>query len=131
MKKIIVFSLMIVITGMFMQSCKTEAQYKAGMSVAAKWTDGNYYLATIKNVTGDMYAVDYADGSNGEVKLTDLKMITEKANLKAGDKVFAVWAGAKFYAGKLKEMKETGAIITWDDGTTESEVVFGKIMKVE
>lgn len=130
MKKIIVFSFLLAITGLFIQSCKTEAQFKTGMSVAAKWTDGNYYLATIKTITGETYAVDYADGSSGEVKITDLKMITEKANLKAGDKVQAVWAGAKFYPGKVKELKETGAIIIWDDGTSESEVVFGKIMKM-
>ncbi|MBI5541972.1 MAG: DUF4537 domain-containing protein [Bacteroidia bacterium] len=130
MKKFIVFTLLLAVTGIFTQSCKTESQFKTGMSVAAKWTDGNYYLATIKTITGETYAVDYADGSNGEVKVTDLKLITEKSDLKAGDKVQAVWAGAKFYPGKIKELKEKGAIIIWDDGTTESEVVFGKIMKM-
>ena len=130
MKKIIVFSLMIVLSGIFIQSCKTEPQFKAGMIVGAKWTDGNYYLATIKTINGEVYAIDYADGSNGEAKVTDLNVITEKNDLKVGDKVLAVWAGAKFYAGKIKVIKEKGATITWDDGTTESEVVFGKIIKV-
>jgi hypothetical protein len=122
---------MILVLGMIIPSCKTEVQYKAGMSVAAKWTDGNYYLATIKTITGDKCEVDYADGSSGEVKVLDLKTITEKTNLKVDDKVLAVWAGAKFYTGKIKEISKMGAIITWDDGTVESEVAFGKILKVE
>lgn len=112
-------------------SCKSEPEFKAGMSVAAKWADNNYYLATIVSITGEKSAVNYADGTSGDVLLTDMKVFTEKENLKVGDKVLAVWAGAKLYSAKIKEMKETGALVTWDDGSAESEVAFGKILKIE
>jgi len=96
------------------------------MTIAAKWTDNNYYLATISSIKGDAYAIDYTDGSNGEVKITDLKILSEKSELNVGNTVIAVWAGSKFYPGKIKEIKVTGAIITWDDGTADSEVAYGK-----
>ena len=57
--------------------------------------------------------------------------VAAKWTLKAGNKVLAVWAGSKFYSGTIKEIKENGAVITWDDGTADSEVAFGKILKTE
>ncbi len=131
MKKSIFFLLLFAFSAIIFQSCKNKMHFTTGMSVAAKWTDNNYYLATITSINGDTYAVDYTDGSKGEVKITDLKMLSEKSELKVGNKVIAVWAGSKFYSGTIKEIKETGAIITWDDGTADSEVAYGKILKAE
>lgn len=131
MKKSILFFLFIAFSAINFQSCKNTVNLKTGMTVAAKWTDNNYYLATITSINGDKYAVDYTDGSKGEVKSSDLKVPNEKSELKAGNKVLAVWAGSKFYSGTIKEIKESGAVITWDDGTEDSEVAFGKILKAE
>jgi len=131
MRKSILVILFIAFSAITFQSCKNSVSFKVGMTVAAKWTDNNYYLATITSINGDKYAVDYTDGSKGEVKATDLKVTNEKSELKAGNKVLAVWAGSKFYSGTIKEMKENGAVITWDDGTADSEVAFGKILKTE
>lgn len=130
MKKSLVLILLVVLSAILYQSCKNEVKFTAGMSVAAKWTDNEYYLATIASVNGDKYAVDYTDGSKGEVKVTDLKMLTEKSELKTGDKVLSVWSGSKFYPGTIKEIKNEAAIISWDDGTADSEVAYGKILKV-
>jgi len=130
MKKGFLFIVLFALSTAVFHSCKSEPQFKVGTSVAAKWADSNYYLATIASITGDKYSVNYADGTSGDVVLADLKLFTEKENLKTGDKVLAVWAGAKLYSGKIKELKATGAMITWDDGSAESEVAFGKILKL-
>ncbi len=131
MKKTILFTLVIIFSGYLFQACNNKPEFKTGMLVAAKWTDNNYYLATITKINGDKYSVDYADGTKGEVTLADLKVLTPKDKLKAGDKVLAVWAGAKFYSGKLIEMNEKNAIILWDDGSAQSEVDYDKILKME
>lgn len=131
MKKGIFILLVLAISGLILHSCKSEPQFKVGMSVAAKWADSNYYLATISAINGEKYSIDYADGTKGEAFLADLKAFTEKENLKSGDKVLAVWAGAKLYSGTLKDLKETGAMVVWDDGSAPCEVVYGKILKLE
>jgi len=131
MKKILFLTIAMLIGGIMMYSCKSEPKFKSGMTIAAKWADNNYYLATIISLKGDRYEVDYADGTKGEVVLGDMKILTEKEKLKVGDKVLAVWSGAKFYAATIKELKNKGAVVTWEDGTAESEVDYGKILKVE
>jgi hypothetical protein len=131
MKKILFLTCAVLAGVIMIYSCKSEAQFKSGMTVAAKWTDNNYYLATITSLKGDRYEVDYADGTKGDVALAEMKMLAEKESIKVGDKVLAVWSGAKFYAATIKELKAKGAVVTWDDGTAESEVDYGKIMKLE
>lgn len=104
--------------------------FSVGMTVAAKWKDNNYYLAEIKAVNNDKYDVAYADGDKGTVSASDMKEVPAKPALKTGDKVLAVWTTAKFYSGTVQEVKESGAVIKWDDGTAPSEVAFGKIVKL-
>jgi len=119
---------MIISALIFTMGCK-EAKFKKDDTVAAKWTDGNYYLATIKNINGDKYDVFYADNTNGTVTEADMKVIPAKLELKAGDKVWAVWGPAKFYSAVVKEVKSSSALVAWDDGSSPEEVPFGKIMK--
>jgi len=131
MKKGIIILFVFAISGVILHSCKSEPQFKVGMDVAAKWADNNYYLATISGIDGEKYAIDYADGTKGEAIKADMKAFTEKDDLKTGDKVLAVWAGAKLYSGIVKEMKETSAMVAWDDGSAPSEIAYGKILKIE
>jgi hypothetical protein len=131
MKKGLLLIVILTLSAVVFHSCKSESQFKVGTSVAAKWADNNYYLATISAISGDKYTVNYADGTSGDAVLTDLKLFTDKEDLKVGDKVIAVWAGAKLYSAKIKELKPTGAMVTWDDGSADSEVAFGKILKIE
>ncbi len=119
-------------TGPSIQTAQNPAKsptFTVGMTVAAKWSDGSYYLAEIKAVNNDKFDVAYADGDKGSVPASDIKEIPAKLTLAAGDKVFAVWNNAKFYSGTVQEVKTSGAVIKWDDGTTASEVPFGKIIK--
>ena len=131
MKKSIILTLLLIFSGCIFIACNSGGEFKIGMNVAAKWTDNNYYLATISKVNGEKYSVDYADGTKGEVSLADLKLLTPKEKIKVGDKVFAVWAGAKFYSGKIIEMNEKNAMVIWDDGSAQSEVDYDKIFKIE
>ena len=119
------------VSGILFHACNKGNEFSVGMTVAAKWTDNNYYLATISKINGDKYSVNYADGTEGIVTIADLKKLTPKDKLKSGDKVLAVWAGAKFYSGKIIEMNENNAMVVWDDGSAQSEVDYDKILKLE
>ena len=113
----------------FPQTGNTASKFVPGMSVAAKWSDGGYYLAVIKASNDGNYEVEYADGTQGSVSEGDMLEIPATVKLTAGDKVIAVWAGAKFYTGTVQEVKPDGAVVKWDDGSEPSLVEFGKIVK--
>ena len=138
--KAIVFSSLVIVflaSFLMLSSCKKENSkvittgnsFSIGMTVAAKWMDSNYYLAVIQKVDGNNYDVIYADGATGSVKKEDLRTIPAQISLNVGDKVLAVWAGARFYPGTVEEVTETGATIKWEDGSAPSAAIFGQIIK--
>ena len=130
MKNSIIVAIFLIFAGISFLSCTKGTDFSKGTTVAAKWSDNNYYLATISEIKDGKYSVDYADGTKGEVTEDDLKALTPKEEIKAGDKVLAVWAGAKFYSGKILELNEKNALIMWDDGSAQSEVDINKILKL-
>ena len=100
----------------------------AGDNVAAVWTDGSLYLATVQAVDGDQITVKYADdGSTKTVNSADVKMITPQT-WAAGDKVLAVWSAGRFYKGSVVGGSGTTYTIKWDDGSAASEVTADKII---
>ena len=100
----------------------------AGDNVAAVWSDGNLYLATVQAVDGDQITVKYADdGSTKTVNSADVKMIVPQV-WAVGDKVMAVWASGRFYNGTVIEAAGTTYKIKWDDGSAPSEVTDDKII---
>jgi hypothetical protein len=106
----------------------TEAAFAAGDTVAAKWTDGNLYLATVKSVDGGTVNVVYADDeSAGAVPETDVRAIPA-ATFAEGDRVLAVWSQGRFYAGKVTKANGSSYVITWEDGSTPSTVEADKII---
>jgi phage antirepressor YoqD-like protein len=107
----------------------TADAVKVGDNVAAEWMTDSWYLATVKKVTGDKYDVDYADNTSGSVTLAQIKTLDKNLKLAVGDKVMAVWSNAKFYTGAVQDLKEGGATIKWDDGSSPSFVELGKIYK--
>ena len=75
----------------------SAARFAAGQSVAAKWTDGSLYLATVTAVDGDNVTVTYTDdGTSRTVPATDVRAIPD-TGFAVGDRVRAVWAGGRFY----------------------------------
>ncbi len=105
-------------------------EFAIGTRVASKWADGNFYAGTIEGVNGTTYKIAYDDGDKGDNTKADLMVLPAKPTLKAGDKVLAVWSGARMYAGVVEEVKTVSAVVKWDDGSSPSEVNFGKIVLV-
>ncbi len=111
-------------------SCGKEDPYKVGTHVAAKWSDGDYWGATITGNNGGKYQIKYDDGTQGEVTAAELKSITPKADIKVGDKVLGVWStNGKMYKGTVQEIQGAGVIVKWDDGSEPSLVSFDNITK--
>ena len=102
---------------------------KVGDNVAAEWMSDSWYLATVKKVSDGNYDVDYADNTSGTVTKAQIKTLDKNLKLAVGDKVMAVWSNARFYAGVVQDLKEGGATIKWDDGSSPSFVELGKIYK--
>jgi hypothetical protein len=92
--------------------------------------DGNWYLANIRSEDNGKYQVDYADGDKGEVTADQIRRIPLKPNLSVGDKVWAVWTRARFYSGRVTEVRGDGVVVRWDDGSSPSFVAFGKVRKM-
>ena len=100
----------------------------AGDNVAAVWTDGSFYLATVQAVDGDQITVKYADDSSTKtVNSADVKRIVPQT-WAVGDKVLAVWASGRFYQGSVAGGSGTTYTIKWDDGSAPSEVTSDKIV---
>jgi hypothetical protein len=104
------------------------AAFAAGDSVAARWTDGSLYLATVESVEGDQVAVTYADdGSTATVAAADVRAIPA-TTFSEGDRVLAVWSKGRFYAGKVTKANGSSYVIAWDDGSTPSTVAADRII---
>ena len=100
----------------------------AGDNVAAVWTDGTMYLATIQAVDGDQITVKYADDSSVKtVNAADVQTIVPQT-WSVGDKVLAVWSAGKFYKGTVTGASGDSYKIQWDDGSAPSEVTADKII---
>jgi hypothetical protein len=100
----------------------------AGDSVAALWTDGNYYLATVSQLGDGNVTVTYVDdGSTGTVKENEVRAIPEQT-FAVGDRVMAVWSAGRFYPGEIASVDGTSYTVKWDDGSTPSTVEVTKIM---
>jgi hypothetical protein len=102
--------------------------FAVGDSLAAVWTDGALYLATVTAVDGANVTVTYADdGSSGTVAAADCRPISDTA-FTVGDRVLAVWASGRFYPGEVSAVEGTTYTVTWDDGSDPSQVEAGKII---
>jgi len=125
-------SLLLFIVAGFLFSCKSgSGPFAKGNPVAAKCTDGSFYLATIVSDSSGTYKVDYDSGETGEVPATDLKALcASPENVKTGDAVVASWnSSVKLYAGIVQEIQRNGVLVKWDDGSAPSLCPFGKFAK--
>ena len=104
--------------------------YAIGTHVAAKWSDGNYWGATVIGNANGKYQMKFDDGTSKEVTASDLKTITPKDQIKVGDKVLAVWmTNGRMYYGVVESLESNGAMVKWDDGSAPSLVSFDNITK--
>jgi len=107
---------------------KDSSAFAVGESVAAVWSDGGLYLATVTAVDGDQITVTYADdGSSKTVAAAECRPIPD-ATFAVGDRVLAVWAAGRFYPGEVTAVEGSMSTVKWDDGSTPSQVEAGKII---
>lgn len=96
--------------------------------VCAKYSS-TWYEAQLLSEKDGKYHVKYSDGIEADIPKEDVKYALTKEELKMNDRVLAVWQKGAFYEGFISEIKENGAFVTWDDGSTPSLVSFEKIVK--
>jgi hypothetical protein len=109
-------------------SATPTAAFAAGDTVAATWTDGNLYLATVTAIDGDSVTVEYSDdGSSATVQSAEVRPIPA-TSFAAGDRVLAVWSNGRFYAGEITEANGTSYVVAWDDGSEPSTVDAGQVI---
>jgi len=95
---------------------------RPGDKVAARWTDGGYYLATITGAGGGGVEVLYDDGDKGTVNTADVMRASRTANINVGDHVLAAWRDARMYPGVVTAKTEFTVTVQWDDGDKPLEV---------
>jgi len=108
----------------------TASPFAVGQTVAAKWTDGNLWLAKVTSVTGDQIKVEFTDDhSTLSVPVADVHAVTEKT-WGVGSDVLAVWTAGRFYPGQITAADGGTYTVKWEDGSTPSKVTSDKIISV-
>jgi hypothetical protein len=121
---------LVILGGLLFGPVPTALAAAKGQVVAAKWGAESWYVATVVNVAGDKLDVLYGDGeSQAGLPATDIRDIPADPQLKAGDKVMAIWSGAKFYPGTVVTANQLSYEIKWDDGSANQWVPAGKVFK--
>jgi hypothetical protein len=100
---------------------------KPGDKVAAKFSDGSHYLATVTAASGAQFDVLYDDGDKGDVAAGDMVRTDADLGIAAGARVLACWQGARMYPGTVTMRTQDLYTVKWDDGSAPLEVPRGKI----
>jgi hypothetical protein len=104
------------------------SEFGFGQMVAAKWTDGNLWLAKVLSVDGTTVTVQYADDNTTRtVPTSDVKPIPTR-QWAVGDKVLAVWSSGRFYKGVITKAGASSYQVKWDDGSAPTDVPADKII---
>ena len=101
---------------------------KPGDKVAAKWSDGGHYLATVTAVSGGQLAVLFDDGDKATVGAADLLRVSRNANFAAGDRVLAAWKIARMFPGTVTAKTEFTVTVKWEDGDEPLEVARDRVV---
>jgi hypothetical protein len=103
------------------------ADPKVGDTVAAKWTDGGFYVGTVIGISGASANILFDDGDKLTVPPADILVLSKDVAFKVGDHVIAAWKGAKMFPGVLTAVTETTCTVKWDDGDAPIEVAKGRM----
>lgn len=95
---------------------------KVGDSVAAVWSDGNYYVGTVTGVSDGKVDVLYEDGDKLAVPTAKVRVLGAKTDFKVGDRVIAAWKTAQMFPGVITAVSEIACTVKWDDGDAPMEV---------
>ncbi len=103
------------------------ADPKVGDTVAAKWTDGGFYVGTVTGISGAGANVLYEDGDKLTVPAAEILVLSKDVAFKVGDHVIAAWKGAKMFPGIITAVTEATCTVKWDDGDAPIEVAKGRM----
>lgn len=106
-------------------------EVKPGDKVAAKWIDGNYYLATVTEVGDGKLNVLYDDGDQGTVAPAEVIGVVRDAKFNVGDHVLAAWKTAAMFPGVVTAKTQFTVTVTWDDGDTPLEVAKDRVVALK
>jgi hypothetical protein len=98
-----------------------------GTTVAAK-EKTSWYQASVVEQDGDQVKVRFYDQTEAVLPRSEVKLPLTAKEVKEGKDVMAVWKTGKFYAGTVKAVTKSGAVIRWQDGSPASEAAFGNIV---
>lgn len=103
-----------------------------GDPIAARWIDGNLYLAKIESVSASAITVRYVDDlSTRTVDIAEVRGIPART-WKPGDRVMASWSTGRFLDGVIKSRVNTITYeIKWADGAAASDVNYRRIITRE
>ena len=99
-----------------------------GDRVAAKFTDGSWYLATATAARGAEFDVLYDTGDKATVPGPDVIAIPRGTAFKTGDIVLAPWKTAQMYPGTVTEVARFAVTVKWDDGSAPLDVANDRVV---
>ena len=102
-----------------------------GDKVAARWTDGGYYLATVTAASGGQCEVLYDDGDKGTVGTAEVIRVSRNANFAVGDRVLAAWKSARMFPGTVTAKTEFTVTVKWEDGDEPLEVARDRVVTIQ
>ena len=100
---------------------------KTGDTVAAMWSDGNYYIGVVKGTEGEKFQIDFEDGDKLSVKPATIFVMHQDGEFRVGDHVMAVWQKARMFPGVVSAVNADACVVKWDDGDTPMEVKKGRM----
>ena len=125
-------ALVLVASVVALSGCATKpaSSYQVGQTVAAKWTDGNFWLAKVTAAEDAQVSVQFLDdNSKLTIAASDVRAI-KPTTWAVGSSVYAVWSSGRFYPGKITAASGGTYTVKWDDGSAPTQVAADKIMAV-
>ena len=98
-----------------------------GDRVAAKFSDGAWYLATATAARGAQIDVLYDDGDKATVPAADVIAIPRGTAFKTGDIVLAPWKTAQMFPGTVTAATRFTVTVKWDDGDEPLEIASDRV----
>ena len=100
---------------------------EVGAPVAAKWSDGKWYLGHVSDIGDGRYAVEYANGDKGTVAPGEILPISPPEQIVPGAHVLALWKETSMYPGVVLSVTNGVARVRWDAGDLPLDVPFESI----
>lgn len=114
-------------------ACPAQADPKpriaVGDSVAAQWSDGNYYVGTVTAINGAKFKILYEDGDRKTVDAAQVFELRDDRPFAVGDRVLAAWKGAQMFPGVIVAVNTVTCRVKWDDGDAPMEVKKSRMIR--